>query len=187
MILVSKSIILKELKPSNVYIRLGLLKCSNIQTNTFRYIEECKPILHNFQSISHTSINVIGYVDRSPLSFDLIIDPFFSSLTPLWSIDSVDGETPSDTLHPGKFMNCTGNVRLIDGRKIYIDTPSTYGFSGGPCFITSTSDGWSFHGILSSASRLWNVCISLKESKAFVAYYNELIKIKRPDNLKNDL
>ena len=133
----------------------------------------------------HTSINVIGYVGRPPPAFDLIIDPFFSSLTPLMRIDSINEKTLSNMLHVGKFMNCAGNVRLIDGRKIYIDTPSTYGFSGGPCFIASGPDAWEFHGIMSGASRLWNVCISLKDSKTFMDYLNHLIKIKK-ENSKKD-
>jgi hypothetical protein len=170
-----------------MYIHLGLIKCSNIQTNTFRYLEACKPILDNIQSISHNTINVIGYVDRAPLSFDLIIDPFFSSLTPLIHIDAINGKTPSHLLQTQKFMNCTGKLRLTDGRKIYIDTPSTYGFGGGPCFFTSNGDGWSFDRLLIGASRLWNVCISLKDSKVFLAYYRKLNENKQLNNLKDDL
>jgi hypothetical protein len=147
----------------------------------FTYLEECKPILDRSEPRSHSSVNVIGYVGRAPISFDLIIDPFFSSLTPLIRIDTVNGKTPSNVLHEHKFMNCTGKLRLIDGRKIYIDTPSTYGFSGGPCFFTSNTDEWAFDGLLTGASRLWNVCTSLKDSKAFLAYYEKV------NNIKTDL
>ena len=71
-------------------------------------------------------------------------------------------------------MNCTGKLRLIDGRKLYIDTPSTYGFSDGPCFFTSNFGRWSFDGLLTGASRLWNVCTSLKDSRTFLDYYKKL-------------
>ncbi len=137
-----------------MYFRLGLIKCSNLQSNTVRYIEVCKPMLDNTRPSSSDSINVIGYVGHALASFDLIIDPFFWSLAPLTSIDTFNGRTPDNLLQKGKFMNCTGNLRSYDDRKIFIDTPSTYGFSGGPCFFTTNSDGWSFDGVLNGATRL---------------------------------
>ncbi|CAF4033723.1 unnamed protein product, partial [Rotaria sordida] len=101
-----------------------IIKCSNIETNTFNYIEVCQVALNNSQSISSGSfINVIGFVNRPPDSFDLITDPFFSS-SPLISIPAIH------------------------------DTPSTYGFSGGPCFLSSNRNQWKFIGILTGASKL---------------------------------
>jgi hypothetical protein len=166
---------------------IGLIKCSNLQSNIFQYIEECKPILDNNRPPSSDSINVIGYVGHALASFDLVIDPFFSSLLPLISMDTFDGKTPANLLTEGKFMNCTGKLRAIDGPKMFIDTPSTYGFSGGACFFTAHHDGWSFDGILNGATRLWNVCTSLKHSHVFLAYYRTLNKTETRHNFKTDL
>jgi hypothetical protein len=85
-------------------------------------------------------------------------------------------------------MNCTGTLRLMDHNKLYIDTPSTYGFSGGPCYLTSNVNQWEFTGILTGASRLWNVCTSLQHSNIFQYYYYEISQKKKQNNLfKNDL
>jgi hypothetical protein len=103
-------------------------------------MEVCTPVRQNSPLKLHIPINTIGYVDHPPLSFDLILDPLFSSLTPLMKIDFINGKTPSDLLHLQKFMNCTGTLRLIDARKMYIDISSTYGFGGGPCFSITNTD-----------------------------------------------
>jgi hypothetical protein len=172
-----------------VCIYLGLMKCSNVQTNILSFVEVCKPKLNNIPSISdRSSINVIGFVDQPPLSFDLIVEPFFSSLLPLISIDSINGTTPEKLLLAKRFMNCTGTLRLMDHNKLYIDTPSTYGFSGGPCFLTSNVNQSEFIGIFTGASRLWNVCTSLQHSNIFQYYYYEITQNKKQNNLfKNDL
>ncbi|CAF3647044.1 unnamed protein product [Rotaria socialis] len=145
--------------------------------------------LNNSQSISSgSSINVIGFVGRPPVSFDLIIDPFFSTSSPLIIIPAIHGETPEHFLLNNKFMNCTAQLRLIDNRKLFIDTPSTYGFSGGPCFLSSNRNQWGFIGILTGASKLWNTCTSLQHSTIFNYYYNEILLNKVEENVyKNDL
>ncbi|CAF3837219.1 unnamed protein product [Rotaria sp. Silwood1] len=155
----------------------------------FNYIEVCQVALNNSQSISSgSSISVIGFVGRPPVSFDLIIDPFFSSSSPLISIPAIHGKTPENFLLNNKFMNCTGQLRLIDSRKLFIDTPSTYGFSGGPCFLSSNRNQWEFIGILTGASKLWNTCTSLQHSTIFNYYYNEILLNKVEENVyKNDL
>ncbi|CAM4843340.1 unnamed protein product [Rotaria magnacalcarata] len=168
---------------------IAIIKCSNIETNMFNYIEVCQVALNNSQPISSgSSINVIGFVGRPPVSFDLIIDPFFSTSTPLISIPAIHGKTPEHFLLNNKFMNCTGQLRLIDNRKLFIDTPSTYGFSGGPCFLSSNRNQWEFIGILTGASKLWNTCTSLQHSTIFNYYYNEILFNKVEENVyKNDL
>ena len=127
-------------------------------------------------------MNVVGYVGRAPAAFDVIIDPFFLSPTPLMAMEFINGKTPSNILIAGKFMNCSGKIRMKDGRKIQIDTPSTYGFSGGLCFVRTGIDPWQFYGIMSEASRLWNICISLKESRTFLDYINNSLKTKRENS-----
>ena len=74
------------------------------------------------------------------------------------------------------FMNCTGTLRLTDQRMLHIDTPSTYGFSGGPCFIPKHTGEWEFIGMLIGASRLWNKCTLLQQSVAFNFHYNQFIE-----------
>ncbi|CAF3913041.1 unnamed protein product, partial [Rotaria sp. Silwood1] len=166
-----------------------IIKCSNIETNMFNYIEICQAALNNSQSISSgSSISVIGFVGRPPVSFDLIIDPFFPSSSPLISIPAIHGKTPEHFLLNNKFMNCTGQLRLIDNRKLFIDTPSTYGFKCGPCFLSSDRNQWEFIGILTGALKLWNTCTSLQHSTIFNYYYNEILLNKVEDNVyKNDL
>ncbi|CAF4944072.1 unnamed protein product, partial [Rotaria socialis] len=61
-----------------------------------------------------------------------------------------------------KFMDGTGQLRLIDNRKFFIHTPSTYGFSNGPSFLSTNINQWEFIGILAEASKLWNTCTSLQ-------------------------
>jgi hypothetical protein len=122
------------------------------------------------------SVNVIGFVGRPPVSFDLLVNPYFSSYLPLIPIDSVNGKKPENLLLEYRFMNCTGTLRLKDQRTLYIDTPSTYGFSGGPCFIPTYTGEWDFIGMLTGASRLWNKCILLQQSTVFNSYYNDLIE-----------
>ena len=132
---------------------------------------------------SGSSINVIGFVSQAPMSFDLIIDPHYSSYSPLMSINSIDGKTPDKLLHDQTFMNCTGDLRLIDHRRLYIDTPSTYGFTGGPCFLTLNKDPYEFNGVLTGTTRLWNTCILLTKSSVFQWYYNRLISNSNQKNL----
>jgi hypothetical protein len=97
-----------------------------------------KPKLNNTLPVSASlSVNVIGFVGRSPEAFDLIIDPYFSSYLPLITIKSINGKKHENLLSMYQFMNCTGTLRLTDQRMLYIDTPSaTYGFSGGSCFLS---------------------------------------------------
>lgn len=156
---------------------LGLIQCSNFEEHLFTYLEVCQPKLDNSLPISApSSINVIGFVHRSPGSFNLIVSPSFSSFFPIISIDSVDEKTPEDFLLEEQFMNCTGTLHLTDQRMLYIDTPSTFGFGGGPCFIPYDSDEWQFIGILTGASRLWNRCTLLHQSTAFKSFYSHLIE-----------
>ncbi|CAF1081441.1 unnamed protein product [Rotaria sordida] len=168
---------------------IAIIKCSNIETNLFSYIEVCQAALNNSQSISSgSSISVIGFVSRPPVSFDLIVDPFFSSLSPLISIPAIHGKTPEHFFLHNKFMNCTGQLRLIDNRKLFIDTPSTYGFSGAPCVSSLNRNQWEFIGILTGASKLWNTCTSLPQSTIFNYYYNKIVLNTVEDNVhKNDL
>ena len=98
------------------------------------------------------------------------------------AMEFINGKIPSNILIAGKFMNCSGKIRMKDGRNIHIDTPSTYGFSGGPCFVRTGFDPWQFYGIMSGASRLWNRCISLKESRTFLDYINNSLKTKRENS-----
>jgi len=123
-------------------------------------------------------INVIGFVGRSPEAFDLVINPYFSSYLPLVTMESINGKKPENFLSLHGFMNCTGNLRLADRCMLYIDTPATYGFSGGLCFLSKYTDEWEFLGLLTGASRLWNKCILLQESTVFKSYYNDLIEHK---------
>lgn len=166
---------------------LGFIKCWNINEDIYQFLEVCSPIRDDIIVALDTSVNVIGYVGRSPTSFDVIMDPFFSSLSPLMTVDSIEGKTPSNFLQEHTFMNCTGTLRLIDKQKMYIDTPSTYGFSGGPCFSLTNTNPWSFNGILIGTSRLWNVCTRLTESTTFWIYYDEYTRTKTLNNMKNDL
>mgnify|MGYP002423777082 CR=1 FL=1 len=163
-----------------------MIRCSNVAPNLFEYLEQCRPVLNDSQLTSHSNINVIGYVERPPETFDMLINPSFTTQTPLMKLNSVHGKVPANILQIGTFMNCTGKVRLIRSNQIYIDTPSTYGFSGGPCFITSATNGWNFHGIMTGASRLWNVCISLTNSKAFHKYFNDRMNTDN-EKIQNDL
>ncbi|CAF1352172.1 unnamed protein product [Adineta steineri] len=101
-----------------------------------------------------SAINVIGFVGRSPEALDLVIDPHFSSYLPLVTIESFNGKKPEQLLTMYQFMNCTGTLRLMDHRILYIDTPATYGFSGVLCFIPKYNDEWQFIGLLTGASRL---------------------------------
>jgi len=85
-------------------------------------------------------------------------------------------------------MNCTGKLRSVDQRRMYIDTPSTYGFSGSPCFLTPNVNQWEFIGFFTGESRLWNMCTLLQHSTIFQYYYSEITKNKTQDNLsKTDL
>jgi hypothetical protein len=85
-------------------------------------------------------------------------------------------------------MNCTGKLRLIDDRKMYIDTSSIYGFSGGPCFSMTNANEWSFIGMFTGSSKLWNICNLLSQSAVFWSYYDVLLTINKTLlNLKNDL
>jgi hypothetical protein len=66
-------------------------------------MEVCTPVRQNSPLKLRIPINTIGYVGQPPLAFDLIVDPFFSSLTPLMNIDSINGKTPSNLLHLQKY------------------------------------------------------------------------------------
>ncbi|CAF1411424.1 unnamed protein product [Adineta ricciae] len=91
----------------------------------------CRPKLDHTLPISAlTPVNVIGFVARSPETFDFIIDPHFSSYLPLITMKSANGKRPEHLLPMYRFMNCTGTLRLSDQHILYIDTPATYGFSG---------------------------------------------------------
>ncbi|CAF1931760.1 unnamed protein product [Rotaria magnacalcarata] len=167
---------------------IGIIKCTNIETDMFQYFEICQPKLNNNLTIPYSSsINVIGYVGRPPTAFDLIVDPFFTSLSSLMTVNTINGKTPENLLINKKFMNCTGELRLTDDRKLFIDTPSTYGFSGGPCFISTSKNQWEFVGILTGASKLWNTCTALQHSNIFKHYFSEIIKRKKTDNPYNEL
>lgn len=98
------------------------------------------------------------------------------------AMELINGKTPSNILIAGKFMNCSGKIRMKDRRKIHIDTPSIYGFNGGPCFIGTGIDPWEFYGVMSGATRLWNICISLKESRTFLDYLNNSLKTRRENS-----
>ncbi|CAF4580657.1 unnamed protein product, partial [Rotaria socialis] len=165
-----------------------IIKCTNIETDIFQYFEICQPKLNKNPKIPYSSsINVIGYVGRPPTAFDLIVDPFFTSLSSLMAVNTINGKTPGNLLVNKKFMNCTGELRLTDDRKLFIDTPSTYGFSGGPCFLSTSKNEWEFSGILTGASKLWNACTALQHSNIFKHYYNEITKRKKTDNPYNEL
>jgi hypothetical protein len=117
------------------------------------------------------SINVIGYVGTVPSSFDLISDPLIYLGTPLKSISSVNGKTPTNLMLQNTFTNCTGQIRYFDNKKIYIDTPATFVFSGGPCILASNQNEWEFTGLLIGTTKLWNYCISLTATKTYSSYY----------------
>jgi hypothetical protein len=53
--------------------------------------------------------------------------------------------------------------------------------------VLGNADQWSFDGVLNGATRLWNVCTSLRHSEAFIDYYQTLNKTKTQNNLKTDL
>ncbi|CAF0901851.1 unnamed protein product, partial [Didymodactylos carnosus] len=158
-------------------------------------LEICTPTLNNRQSISTTlstasSINVIGFVVRPPSSFDLIVDPYFFSHSPLISMDSVDGKKPENLLLTKQFMNCTGRLRLINPNRLFIDTPSTYGFSGAPCFTPTNAGERDFIGILTGTTKLWNKCTLLQKSTGFHYYYDKLVRNEekqQQEQLKGEL
>lgn len=145
----------------------------------FQYFEKCQPKLNNNPIIPYSSsINVIGFVGRPPTAFNLIVDPSLTSLLPFMTVDTVNGKTPEDLFFNKKFMNCTGTLRVTDDRKLFIDTPTTYGFSGAPCFTSINKNQLEFIGIVIDGSNLWNTCIILQHSRAFKHYYNAIIKKK---------
>ena len=147
-------------------------------------MEICKPKLTTIGSIPTGSpINIIGFAGQAPVSFDLIKEPHYFSYSPLMRINSIDSKTPDNLLNGQIFMNCTGDLRLIDHRRLYMDTPSTYGFSGGPCFFTLNKDPYEFNGVLTGTTRLWNTCILLTKSSIFQWYYNRLISNSNENNL----
>ncbi|CAF4080537.1 unnamed protein product [Rotaria sp. Silwood1] len=75
---------------------------------------------------------------------------------------------------PNTFVNCTGKLRYFVETKLYIDTPITFGFSGGPCFLQSNLNEWKFIGILLGTTKLWNYCVSLTTIATYYSYYNLL-------------
>ncbi|CAF1653323.1 unnamed protein product [Adineta ricciae] len=134
---------------TNWWDDIGILQCSNVPENLFAYFEVCRPKLDHTLPISAlTPVNVIGFVARSPETFDFIIDPHFSSYLPLITMKSANGKRPEHLLPMYRFMNCTGTLRLSDQHILYIDTPATYGFSGGVCFLPKDNDEWEFTGLL---------------------------------------
>lgn len=139
----------------------------------YEYFEVCKPSAFNsttFSNNNRLSINVIGYVGTVPSSFDLIADPLIYLGASLKSISSVNGKTPTKLMLQNTFTNCTGHIRYFENKKICIDTPATFGFSGGPCILTSNQNEWEFIGILIGTTKVWNYCISLTDTKTYYSY-----------------
>lgn len=141
-----------------------------------QHFEVCKPMPLNstafISNINHMSINVIGYVGRAPSSFDLIPDRWITLQTSLKTIAEVNGKTPAQLMLPNTFVNCTGKLKYFEKNKLYIDTPATFGFSGGPCFLQSNFDEWEFVGILLGTTKLWNFCVSLTTTSTYNTFYS---------------
>jgi hypothetical protein len=72
---------------------------------------------------------------------------------------------------PNTFTICTGELHYFDKQKLYIATPATFGFSGGPCFLQSNSNEWEFIGILLGITKLWNYCILLTTTSTYNSHY----------------
>ena len=141
---------------------LGFIQCSKVNKNLNAYFEICLPKPFNSTSINDdSSINVIGYVGTAPSSFDLIPDPLVFFRQSLKNLAIVNGKTPAQMMIPKTFVNCSGKLRYFDRKKIYIDTPATFGFSGGPCFLESSPNEWEFFGMLLGSTKLWNYCTLL--------------------------
>ena len=65
---------------------LAILKCSNIESDLYKYFQVCKPSTTSISTNNRLSINVIGYVGRPSPSFDLILDSFIYLGVPLKTI-----------------------------------------------------------------------------------------------------
>jgi len=154
---------------------IGIIKCSKVNSHFYQHFEICMPTSFNSTTFvsnkNLVSINVIGYVGTAPSFFDLIPDPLIYLRASLKSITVVNGKTPTQLMLPNTFINCTGKVRYFDKIKLYIDTPATFGFSGGPCFLQSNPNEWEFIGILLGATKLWNYCILLTPTATYNSYY----------------
>ena len=85
-----------------------------------------------------------------------------------------------------RFMNWTGMLRLSSRRTLYIDTVSTYGFSGELFFILRDASKKEFIGILTRAPRLWNKCILLQQSVAYNSYYKQITEHEREQERLNN-
>lgn len=125
----------------------------------------------NSTSINNNiSINVVGYVGTASPSFDLIPDPLVFFRQSLKNLATVNGKTPTQMMIPKTFVNCSGKLRYFDQKRIYIDTPATFGFSGGPCFLQSGPNEWEFLGILLGSTKLWNYCRLLSTTGTYNSY-----------------
>ncbi|CAF1520727.1 unnamed protein product, partial [Adineta steineri] len=80
------------------------------------------------------------YIDTAPSSLDLISDPLIHLRSLLKSISTVNGKTSTQIMLPDTFSNCTEKLRYFDKCKLFIDTPVTFGFSGGICFLQFNSN-----------------------------------------------
>ncbi|CAF3596414.1 unnamed protein product [Rotaria sp. Silwood1] len=151
-------------------------KCSKVNSHLHQHFEVCIPIPFNSTAFvsnnNRISINVIGYVGTAPSSFDLIPDPWIHRQASLKTITNVNGKTPAQLMLPYTFVNCSGKLRYFDEKKLYIDTPATFCFSGGLCFLQSNLNEWEFIGILLGTTKLWNYCVSLTTTATYNSYYN---------------
>ncbi|CAF3758462.1 unnamed protein product [Rotaria sp. Silwood1] len=131
-----------------------------------QHFEVCIPTPFNSTAFSSNtnriSINVIRYVDNVSSSFDLISDPWIHFQPSLKTITDVNGKIPAQLMLPNTFVNCTGKLRYFDETKLYIDTPITFGFSGGPCFLQSNLNEWKLIGILPATTTI----------ATYYSYYN---------------
>ncbi|UJR07106.1 hypothetical protein I4U23_011394 [Adineta vaga] len=147
-----------------------------VNAHLYQHVQVCVPAPLNstafFSNDNQISINVIGYVGVAPSSFDLILDPLIHLRSSLKSISVVNGKTPAQIMLLDTFRNCSGKLRYFDKQKFFIDTPATYGFSGGICFVPSSSNEWEFIGILLGTTKLWNYCISLTTTSTYKSCQN---------------
>ncbi len=81
---------------------------------------------------------------------------------------------PTQIMLPNTFANCTGKLQYFDKQNIFIDTPATFSFSGGLCFLQSNPNEWEFIGILLGTTKLWNCCVSLTATSTYNSYENLL-------------
>jgi hypothetical protein len=142
-----------------------------VNAHLYQYFEVCIPTRFNSTAFvsndNQISINVIGYVDTALASFDLILDPLIHLRSSLKSISVVNEKTPAQIMLPNTFANCTGKLRYFDKQKLFIDTPATFGFSGGLCYLQSNRNEWEFIGILLGTTKLWNYCMLLANTSTY--------------------